>query len=130
MVDFNNDTTIGTPALDVEKISILQRRYDFLEAYEDYKKKRMMNTPQPLNYTIARLITLFLECCAMLERRLQKEDYTILLNNCFEATTEEEVLFSFLRINKELDTIQLIKIDTNKVYDSTKTETENKAKGY
>jgi hypothetical protein len=131
MVDFNNEATISTPALEVEKISILQRRYDFLEAYEDYKKKRLLNTPQPLSYATARLITLFLECRALLQRRLKKEEFIKLEKLIFTTPErEKDILEIFYIINTQLDEVQLTKIDTNKVYDSTKVETENKAKGY
>jgi hypothetical protein len=130
MVDFNNEATIGTPALEVEKISILQRRYDFLEAYEDYKKKRLNNTPQPLNFAAARLLTLYLECSAMLKRRLKDIEFKKLESACFELKNEETILEAFTKINTELDIIHLIKIDTNIIYDSKHTEIENKAKGY
>ena len=130
MVDFNNEATIGTPALEVEKISILQRRYDFIEALEDYKKKRMMNSQQPLSYASARLFSLFLEVSAMLQRRLKPEDFALLKINCYACSEELRMLESFTIINRELDTIQLIKIDTSKVYDATDIEAENKIKGY
>jgi len=39
MVDFNSDVMVGMPAIDIERVSILQRRYEFIDAFEFYKKK-------------------------------------------------------------------------------------------
>jgi hypothetical protein len=130
MVDFNSEATIGTPALEVEKISILQRRYDFIEALEDYKKKRMMNTPQPISYASARLYSLFMEIEPMLKRRLTLNLYRELKSLCLNQQNEGLLIYGFELINEQLDKINLIKIDTNKVYDPTNVETENKIKGY
>jgi len=132
MVDFNNEATIGTPAADVEKISILQRRYDLIEAFEQYKKGRLANVGTSLSITRARLISLFLELQATLERRLTKDKkYQELKDLIFaNSLTEEEILSAIYIINRELDKINLTKIDNQRVYDSTSVETENKEKGY
>lgn len=55
-MDFNNETTVGIPAADVERISILQRRYDMIEALEDYKKKRLNGVGVTLSIVRARQI--------------------------------------------------------------------------
>jgi len=47
-----------------------------------------------------------------------------------ENITQEELVKVLFQINQELDTIQLIKIDTQKVYNSSRVEQENKVKGY
>ena len=132
MVDFNNEATIGTPAADVERISILQRRYDLFEAYETYKKGRLSNVRTTLSITRARLISLFLELQAALERRLSKDgEYKKLKDLIFSDKLEEDdLLEAFFIINRELDKIKLITIDNQKVYDSTNVEEENKEKGY
>lgn len=131
MVDFNNESTIGTPASDVEKISILQRRYDLIEAYETYKKTRFQGSNTGLSITRARLISLFLELQASLERRFDKKEYEKLKILIFAKNIEEEELLeAIFIINRELDKMRLITIDNQKVYDSTNVEEENKIKGY
>lgn len=138
MVDFNNETTIGTPATEVEKISILQRRYDLIEAYEAYKKGRLGMVEANLSITRARLISLFLELQASLKRRLfkkaegqTKNEYEKLKDSIFaDKLNEEQLLKVIFRINEELDEMRLIRVDNQKVYDSTDVEEENKEKGY
>lgn len=130
MVDFNNDATIGTPAIDVERISILQRRYDVIEALEDYKKKRMMGSEAPISFVRARLFSLFIEIQSCLKRRLKEEDYNQLLDTCLYDKDEEELIAAIFRINEELDAMRLIRIDTQKVYDATNVEEESNIKRF
>lgn len=131
MVNWDNDTTVGTPAVDIERVTILQRRFELIEAYEDYSKKTTIGVNVSLNILQSRLRSLFIELSAMLERRLQKEKFKTLKEVCFKKDiSETEVLTSIYIINKELDIMRLTRIDTQKVYDSTKVEAENKMKGY
>jgi len=131
MVDFNNEATIGTPAGDVERISILQRRYDLIEAYESYKKARFQGANASLSISRARLISLFVELQASLERRFTSEVYKELREKIFSDSLEEpDFIEAVFTINRELDKMRLITIDTQKVYDSLDVEEENKIKGY
>jgi len=131
MVDFNNESTIGTPATDVEKISILQRRYDLLEAYEHYRKGRMQGVNINLSVVRARLTSLFLEVQATLKRRFKKDEYEEIKSLVFADNLEEEDFKKALFIiNEELDNLRLTRVDNQKVYNSFKVEEENKIKGY
>jgi len=130
MVDFDNDATIGTPAIDVERISILQRRYDVIEAIEDYKKKRYLGSGNPISYIRARMFSLFIEIQAYLKRILSKEEYGELLNTCLNSKDEIELIEALFKINELLDKMRLIRIDTQKVYDATNVEEENKIKRF
>lgn len=130
MVDFNNETTIGTPASDVQKISILQRRYDFIEAHEDYKKKKLNNVTVSLNVLRARSESLFFEIQATLKRRLKPDVYNSLLGSLFNPKDYEDIRRVFFIINEFLDELKLTRIDTYKVYDSTDVDTEDKVKGF
>lgn len=130
MVDFNNDATVGTPAVDVERISILQRRYDLIEAIEYYRKKRLDGAAFPISVVRSRLFSLFLEVQACLKRRLKPEDYNNLFSICYDSKEELELLDAVYKINEVLDELRLTRIDTQKVYDSTDTEAENKIKGF
>src|SRR3990167_6106889 len=108
MVDFNSEATVGTPASDVERISILQRRYDLIEAFEDYKKRRALGTDQPLSIVRVRLMSLFIELQALLKRRLSKEVYGDLKSRCFDVkVSEDDIIKSIFELNEELDSIRL-----------------------
>jgi len=131
MVNFNNDATIGTPAVDIERISILQRRYELIETFEEYKKKTYKGSIIPIFVVRARLLSLFIEIQATLKRRLKAEDYKKIRDVSLSSeSSEEEIYLVMEKINEELDIMRLIRIDTQKVYDSTNVEAENKEKGY
>lgn len=128
MVDFDDGATIGTPAVDVVRILILQRRYDLFEAWEQYKKQNHQGVDSDISVVRARLNTFFLELQAMLERKLNKKDYAELYKKV-NSKKEEEILEAIKLLNQQLDKLQLTKIDTRRVYDSTRVEKENKSKG-
>ena len=130
MVDFNNEATVGTPAVDVERISILQRRYELIESIEYYRKRQLDGVEVRLSLVKARLFSLFLEVQACLKRRLSTEEYEKLLSVCYDAKDEKVLLEAVYKINQILDKLRLTRIDTQKVYDSTNTEAENKIKGF
>lgn len=129
-MDFNNETTVGIPAADVERISILQRRYDMIEALEDYKKKRLNGVGVTLSIVRARLFSLFVEIQALLKRRLSEIEYNNILNSCLNDTKEDELIKTIFLLNEQLDEIKLTRIDTSRVYDSLNVEEENKEKGF
>lgn len=128
MVDFNNEATVGTPATEVVKILLLQRRYDLMEALEKYYKDKFQQTETDLTIVKARLLTLFLEMQAGLKRRLKKTEYDLLIQK-INADTESELNEAILTLNEELDKINLTKIDTRKVFDTSRALLENKVKG-
>lgn len=130
MVDFNNDVTIGTPAVDVERISILQRRYDLLEALEDYKKKKFQGSNTNMSIVRARLISYFLEIQAILKRRLKDPEYIEVISKVFSSDNELEILDLIYKFNEMLDDIRLIRIDNKRLYDPGNVEAENEAQGY
>lgn len=129
MVDFDNETTIGTPAVDVQRIVILERRYNLFEALEAFNRNRMRGIDADLAIVRARLATMFLEVAELLERNLDKKDYAALKKGIYGAeATEEEMLNAIETINRILDKVQLTKIDTKVKYDSRRVEVENQAK--
>lgn len=138
MVDFNNEITVGVPAVDVQKISILQRRYDLIEAFEHYKKGRLNGAGMTLALAKARLISLFLELQALLKRRLEAKgknnkglDYDTIYKIVFDPkATEEDFLEVFFSINEELDNMRLTRVDNQTAYNSRNVEEENRVKGY
>lgn len=129
MVDFNNEATIGTPAVDVVRILILQRRSDFIEALERYNKMEYQNTSPDISIVKARLVSLFLELQAGLKRRLKKESYTELMAKVYHEDMAQ-VLEAFNYLNEYLDDIRLTRLDNRPKADKTKWEDVNKAYGY
>jgi len=127
MVDFNNETTVGTPAIDIVRVLILQRRADLFEAWEDYKKKSYAGIEKNTPIIRARLFTLFMEIQAAQKRRLKDEDYLELIRKVKSDNIEELETVTF-EINEFLDSIKLITVDTKKTYDSTRVEVEDKMK--
>lgn len=129
MVDFDNETTIGTPAVDIVRVLILQRRADVFEAWESYNKEDFQNQQTDLHIVKARLFSLFLELQGGLKRRLTKgKDYTNLIKD-LESNTKKDLMKATLYINEYLDGLNLTKIDTKKKYDKTRVEKEHKVKG-
>lgn len=130
MVDFNSDQTIGTPARDVETITILQRRFEFIEAYEDYKKKRFMGANWSNAIVRARLISLFIQLYGILKRRMTEEEFNNFRENVFNSKEEKDILECMYYISDLLDKLNITKIDNIRAYDRTNAEAENLAKGY
>ena len=129
MVDFNNDTIVGIPAQDIERVLILQARNDFLIAHEHFKKEKAQSNYNDITLIAVRLQTLFLELQALLKRRLKPEEYEAMYSSIFNTKASyEDIIKYYLVINELLDSINLTKIDNKKVYDRTRVEIENKEK--
>ena len=129
MVDFNNETTIGTPAVDVVRILILQRHADLIEAWEGYLKKKYSNVQPNSSIVRARLQSLFIQLQSAIKRSRTEEAYTIVVKGIREAKEEDELYKQIIFLNEFLDDLKLTRIDTKKKYDSTNVEEENRAKG-
>lgn len=130
MVDFDNEVTVGMPAVDVERILILERRYNLLEALEKFNRARLMNAEGDISIVRARLCSMFLEIDALLERQMKEKEFKKLKDQVMGTeSTEEQMLESIYTINKILDQVQLTRIDTRIKYDRTRVEVENKNKG-
>jgi hypothetical protein len=130
MVDFDNDVTIGTPAIDIVRVLVLQRRNDLLEAIELYKKQDSQGINSDLATLKARTLSLFLELQAYLERKLKAEQYNKLKEIVLNSNSFEDILTFVHDINYLLDELRLIRLDTKQVYNPTKYGEEDKVKGY
>lgn len=134
MVDFQNETTIGTPAADIVRVLILQRRADLFEAWESYKKKEYQGVDIGLDVVKARLESLFLELQAALKRRWtkkSKKDQSNLYDDLLadiKSDDPEVICKTIHQLNDYLDEIRLTRIDTKSNYDSTDVEVEHRAK--
>jgi len=127
MVDFNNDTTVTTPALDVVKILILQRRNDVIEAFEHYNKS--LDFEEDISLVRSRLYGLYLETKGMLENNFPDETLKTLREAVYSPKSFKEIDEGFNIINMLLYEIKLIKIDNKKGFDSRDMEAENKHHG-
>jgi len=131
MVDFNNETTIGTSAWDIVRVLILQRRNDLIEAIEYYNKLECRNTDGDLSIVQARLHSLFNELQASLKRRWngpKDTRYKDLIDK-IKSDKFKDIIDAFYILNEYLDEINLTRIDTRKQYDGSRVEEENKERG-
>lgn len=137
MVDFNNETTVGTPAVDVVRILILQRRADVIEALEVYNKQDDSGVDPPLPLVKSRIYSFFLELQGALKRKLCKKDkkgknksndYDWLIKQ-LKSNKFDELVDVFLYLNEYLDSIKLTRIDTKEQYDRSSFETDNRKNG-
>ena len=74
MVDFDSGETVGTPASDIVRILLLQRRDYVIEAIEKYYQLKSGGVNHGLGVVRARLRSLFLEMQAALKRRKKEEE--------------------------------------------------------
>lgn len=135
MVDFNNDNTISRPPRDIVAYIVIEKLYNYIEADEDFTKKKMLGStaPQLIAIPRARLRSLFLICHPLLQRKLSDEDYEILHRTCVQITekiTSDDLLFSFNILAKVLDDLELTKLDTKQKLNRTNIEETNIALGY
>jgi len=134
MVDFNNEVTITRPAIDIERVIVLQRRHDCIEAYEGYNKTIMNGAQAQDSNFRSRVLSLFIELKASLTRKYpvnKKEETDVSVTEMQEAIMKgdlEKVFEVFDKINNYLDEIKLTRLDIHKVYDSTRVEVENREK--
>ena len=132
MVDFNNETTIGKPPKDIVALIIIEKLYNFLEADEDYSKKRLGGASWPLSTSRARLRNLFLICYALLKRRLKSETFEKIRKLCEDGgqAQEKDVLEAYKEISVLLDELGLTKLDDKPNFNRNRVEESNKAQGY
>ena len=132
MVDFNNEVTIGTPAVEVVKILLLQARANVLEVLENYNKKESQSIQTDQGLLKARLGTWYLEHQAYLNRVLTKEEdikkweeiaRDILFNP--KDLEQERIIEIITELNIVIDHLRINRIDTRKQYDRTNIETDN-----
>lgn len=128
MVDFNNETTIGTPAVDIVRVLVLQRRNDFIEALEQYNKQNHAGVDPPTYIVRARLISLYYEIKPMLIRKYKDKEYIMILEKSLNEGAMNEILTVWELINNFLDTIQLTRIDTRQYIDTTSVLSETRSK--
>lgn len=128
MVDFNNETTVATPAIDVKRILVLQARNFLIEALEAYRKSKLGGVVTDTNIISSRLYTLFLEIRSGIRRHLSEEDYEELAL-LVKENDELSIEIAFDIIDKWLDDIGLTRIDIKPKLGGNIAE-RNKAQGW
>lgn len=131
MVNFDDSQTISTPAYEVEKITILQRRYDLLEALEYYEKLYFQSGTNSNAQAVlrARMRTLFRQLKPVLKRKYKKEEYQEFIKKV-NSKSEEDISWCIDELLDFIDRIKITRIDNAKEIDSADIEEVNKSKGY
>ena len=127
MVDFNNETTVSTPAVDIVRVLILQRHNDLIEAFEHINKLEGLEQSDDIQIIRARMFSLYLQISEVLTRQLKPEEMTEFKRRLKEGDMAE-LTESIIKINEVLDAIKLTRVDTKKVYDPSRVEVENELK--
>ena len=131
MVNFNDNNTISKPPTEIINMVVIEAWYNWRLAYETYLLYKYQRKGIFIHETKARLITLFLTCYQLLQRKLIKtNEFENLKHICYESDNEKELLEAYLIINKVLDEANLIKIDTKPVIDRSRVEESNTFAGY
>lgn len=132
MVDFNNSETIGTPALDIVRVLILERRYNLMESFESYKRAKSNGVEdlQPeLSSISSRLLSFYFEIQETASRHLTPESKET-LNKAFESEDFNDLFEAFKILNSLLDKLHITKIDIKQALPPmSRPELRNQAKG-
>lgn len=129
MVNFNSDSTVSTPAADIIRILILQRRNDLIEAMESYYKIAEQGSDVDIFVIKARLKSFYWEIEAALSRNLSDEEFDKMKEKVFSAKDIKTIEEVYEFINEFLDKMRLIRIDTRQQYDSIRVTQEDEAHG-
>lgn len=136
MVDFNNETTVGTPPGDVVKIVVLERREQVIEALEKYHwiESADQDTTHKKDILRARIMAFWYQLQAMAKRRLknQKEGeptYEEVKEAITAAKEESELIEAYEWMNEFVDDLGLTVIDSRPKYDRSIAEEANEKKG-
>lgn len=132
MVDYNNNNTIATPAIDINRIQILERRAYVIQALKDYYRYRSSGASSNTINVRCNLVALFYELQETIRRKYKdckelsyQEMYDILFPKKGQSNFED-VIKVWHKINFMLGEMNLTKVDTRKEYDTTDVEEENR----
>jgi len=113
LVDFNNEVTVGTPAVDIVRVLILQRRNDVIEAIEHYSRQAELGYTAEIAPVRSRLKGLLLELGPLIARH-HGEEALASYETISTAGDIKDIKEIFGKINFLLDEVKLIRIDTRK----------------
>lgn len=124
MVDFNNESTVGTPRSDILAVLILQRRNDAINSIEHFNKLVGQGADPPIAHLRAAILAFFLEFRAALKNSMSADEYSRLLNQC-QSSHAEDLSSAFMAIDDHLYKKNIIKIDSRKSVDTDDIEASN-----
>lgn len=132
MVNFEAEQTVATPAAEVVKILILQRRDNALNALIHYQRQKVGGSQGNIASVSEAVLALFLEVSAALKRKWKGErqkEYITLKTSC-HSLKFETLYAAYETICDELDAWGLTRVDTKEVYDTRNAEGENERGGF
>ena len=132
MVDFNSEQTVSTPATELVKVLILQRRNDLIDAMEKFNTDLYLGVQGTATSMVrSRLISLFFEIQPILKRKMTNEVYNKLKDTIFfeDDLDSMKIRKAVIELNEFIDEIKITRIDTRKQYDRTIVESQNKEHG-
>lgn len=136
MVDFNNETTVGTPPGDVVKIVVLERREQVIEALEQLHRVESaeLDTGHKKDLLRARTMAFWYEIQAMVKRRQAKAgegslSYDEVREAITKATEEKDLIEAYEWMNEFVDDMGVTVIDSRPKYDRSIAEDANQKKG-
>ena len=140
MVDFNSGDVFTSNKGFILELVVLGRRDELLNTFQlwrEYKLGRNSKEETTKFKLRAVLFTLFLELDRAIFRKLKKvDDVNKIVYEEFKEKVlsvdpilDDELIELYFVINNILDSLNLIKIDTKRAYDTTNAETENEEKG-
>lgn len=130
------EITVSKPADMIEKITILQDRFNVIEALEDYNKKYMDNCETSQSVLKARLGTWYIRhqgyIYRVMKEKEQIEEYQNIERLIFFNHTnlkQDQIMYLIKWLNILCDTLTITKVDTRKYYDRTDIEKDNEYNG-
>ena len=130
MVDFNNEATIGTPAVDVMRIYLLEQKANTEEAWRWFRDKDFSGIEGGLNKVRSRLEGWYLVMFPMIQRHyndkeIKKEDLEKEI-----VDGKKETIFKIIKkFNTLLDDLKITRLDNKAKYNTHSVEEENEALG-
>jgi len=132
MVNFDNDTTVATPAKDVMKIYLLQCKAYVEDCWRDYSKVYYLGSQGDTSKIKAGLEQLYLVMHPMIERHWIDDDMGLKkaeIRTAIQKASPDDLFNLIIKFNAILDNVQLTKLDTRQLKKWT-LEASNLQHGY
>lgn len=118
MVNFNNETTVGQPAIDIERVLILQRRDAVIEAIERYISIEEGGSEAAIYTLKSRLASLYLQLYGMLYRRYKDNEKFQAFMQDLRSSEYTRLIKAFEFMSGFLDDIKLTRVDNTQQVDT------------
>lgn len=130
MVNFNDSQTVSTPALNINKVLIIQRRAELIDALEQWRISYYSDISNQKFKSILRgkIYSLFIEIKSMLKRKYEKKAFEQLETE-IKSDDINDIYMAIDKLNDFLDELDLTKIDTRRNINTGRIEKMNQYKG-